>query len=278
MEDDFLETLGIEKKEYGKKSGKYSPISSKRQMQTFSGKKRLLLDILIYGFANCPAPMLPDFEAYKFLKKKMSRPDTSTIGAQFAAQILLHYVKKFKSSDIKKYLDIGCGSCHITEFLAEKLKISPCGSDLAVPFEQSWTARSPKVKFETISDKKLLGHSGKWDLITAVMVLHHIPRVDQTIEEVSKSLNPGGLFIIKEHDCFSYWEDALVDIEHSLYIVQNNDKWEQKVLSQYIKCFNWIEWAYKMSRHGLQLVHYGPWGYMARSYGTTRKCIMVFKK
>lgn len=276
--DEFLKTLNIDKNEYGQRTGKYAPVASDRQMKAFYGKRRLLLDILVYGFAKCPAPTTGDTEAYSILKKKMNPPDKSPVGDELSAQILFYYATKFKSLAIKRFLDLGCGSCRITEFLADKLNVVPHGSDLEEPFEQAWAARSSKVKFKYLKTGSPLGHPGKWDLITAIMVLHHVPNPEETIRAIAKSLNPGGLFIIKEHDCTSAAEDMLVDIEHSLYIVQNNDDWKKRIKTQYIKCFNWIEWAYKMNEHGLLLKHYGPWGYIAQSYGTTRKCVMVFEK
>lgn len=278
--DEFLEELHIDPKEYPQKKGEYKDITSFNQFNSFRGKRRLYLDLLVYVFTGSTAPVAKnDLEAYKIVKRADSkRHSEGTYIYKINAQILYHYVKRF-GVKVKSFLDLGCGECKTTAELAKLLEVQGCGSDVQEQFETGWDeARPTSVNFKTITDKNPLGHAGKWDLITAIMVLHHIPDVEKTIAAIAKSLLPGGLLILKEHDCFTYSEEMLVDIEHCMYIVQNNEDWLNKIKSQYIKCRNWIEWAYLMRNHGLTLLHYGPWGYISHSYGNTRKSVLVFQK
>jgi 2-polyprenyl-3-methyl-5-hydroxy-6-metoxy-1,4-benzoquinol methylase len=275
----FLIQLNIKPEMYPKRDKNYLSIASNKQLASFKGKKKLHLDFLIYSFCSQHQNIYrTDVEVYRDLKKCMKPAEDGDFGASFSAEIIFHYATKFHKN-IRTYLDIGCGGCQITSKLAKMLQIQGCGSDLKIPFENSWEVERPKdIKFEFISEKNLLGHVGKWDLITAVMVLHHIPEVEKTIEAISDGLRPGGLLIIKEHDCFTSYENMLVDIEHSLFIVKNNGDWEKKIRDQYIKCRNWVEWAFLMQKYKLGLIYHGPWGYIYNSYGNSRKSVLVFKK
>ncbi len=279
--DEFLIELKINPKDYNLKKGEYHSVASLKQFASFHGKRRLYLDLLVYGFIGRDAPIVKnDIEAYKIIKKE--NPQRHAEGNyiyEINAQILHHYVRRYGGGPIKSFLDLGCGVCKTTAELAKLLEIRGCGSDIPESFESGWSEKRPEsIDFKLITPKNPLGHTGKWDLITALMVLHHIPEVDKTVAAIAASLRPGGLLILKEHDCFTHSEEMLVDIEHCMYIVQNNDDWQDRIKTQYIKCRNWIEWAYLMRQHGLELVHYGPWGYISHSYGNTRKSILVFKK
>jgi len=55
-------------------------------------------------------------------------------------------------------------------------------------------------------------------VITAIMSLHHIPNVEQVIKELYRVMKPGGILVIKEHDCWNPADAMLVDIEHCIFI------------------------------------------------------------
>ncbi len=274
---DFLRKLNIDPQDYPRRRGRL-PVKSNKQFAFFRGKKRLQLDSLVYGFTGRPAPYGPDLAAYETIKKSMQKSSNRDDVAAISAKILHQYVQKYAPASPKKYLDLGCGNCLISRELARLLEVQAHGSDVKETFEANWDSRPPEVAFKYVTEAQPLGHSGKWDLITAIMVLHHIPNPDETIKAISQSLQPGGLLILKEHDCINETEEILVDIEHNLFIVQNNTDWKDRIYKLYTKCRSWVDWAWLMHQNGLQLLHYGPWGYMHPKYGDTRKCILVFQK
>lgn len=49
------------------------------------------------------------------------------------------------------------------------------------------------------------------------MVLHHIRHAPSVVAEVARVLQPGGLFLIREHDCAVRGLPVLLDIMHGLY-------------------------------------------------------------
>lgn len=274
--DKFLKEIGVEDYHPTEKKVK---LNSGNQFYFFRGRRKFLLDLLVFPFIQRAAPVAPDIAAYEIIKRAMKSGDyNSAAVAPRSAKILNHYIQKYKSREIKKYLDIGCGACFITKELAQLIKTKGHGADLVKTFEKSWEKRPAEIEFKFITNESIIGYKEKWDLITAIMVLHHIPEVEKTIAEISKSLVPGGLFVIKEHDCFTETEKILVDIEHCLYIVQQNDDWKEKIYDQYIECRSWVEWAFLMQKYDMRLLFQGPWGYSYQNYDNTRKSIMIFQK
>ena len=55
------------------------------------------------------------------------------------------------------------------------------------------------------------------DVILALMSLHHIPNKRLMLDEIKRILKPGGLFIIREHDCVSNGLGLVLDVVHGFY-------------------------------------------------------------
>ena len=55
------------------------------------------------------------------------------------------------------------------------------------------------------------------DLVTSLMALHHMEDPDAIIVEISRVLRPGGVFIIREHDCDPPELAISIDVMHGLY-------------------------------------------------------------
>ena len=98
---------------------------------------------------------------------------------------------------INNYLDFGCGESSITSAVGYSIGAKQVvGMDINVPnkpidfdFKRlEWNV--PKIPAPT--------HS--FDIITSLMVLHHVNNPAATISEMFRVLKPGGLLIIREHD------------------------------------------------------------------------------
>ena len=255
----------------------YAAPSSNKQMRNIVGKNRFYLGMILHYFTGHGFYPLNknDDEVYSSLKFKNSDQATN----DYSVSILFHFTKLAKI-EIKEYLDFGCGQCNSSEQMAQLLGVPANGSDVREIFDASWK-RNAAVNFAEITEKHILGfpETRKWDLITCVMVLHHIEAPEKQIAAMSRTVNPGGLVILKEHDCFNAQEKMLVDIEHSLFIVRNDPKdWKKKVKEQKIYCRPWTEWTKMFEACGFENVHFGGWGTDHRSFGSTRKCILVFRK
>lgn len=75
--------------------------------------------------------------------------------------------------------------------------------------------------------KKLLSEKWKWgplpfndgqfSFVSAIMVLHHVEKIDMMLSQISRVLKPGGYLVLREHDSTSEMDRLLIDMEHMIY-------------------------------------------------------------
>jgi len=123
-----------------------------------------------------------------------------------------------------KLLDVGCGNAEITQGLAEFLNI-PKDNCVACDIKES-KEFSPKVldrltyvqldPQQTRLDTKRFPDSS-FDVVVALMSLHHIPHYSETLKEIVRVLKPNGRLVFREHDLFTPYLAVILDIVHALY-------------------------------------------------------------
>jgi len=140
-------------------------------------------------------------------------------------EVIRNSIKKVNIG-VTRYLDYGCGECDITEFLGKKLNLKKVNI-LAVDIE-GWMGElydKPKSKQITFTQIKLDGKlpykTKSISLITLFQVFHHIPDMNQSFVEINRVLKPGGIIIIREHNCDEDNKklEALINIEHGIWDV-----------------------------------------------------------
>ena len=178
------------------------------------------------------------------------------------AQTIRHILSKVNRK-LTTYLDIGCGSGNKTERIAKELGIVPkntYGVDVYTFDEQGdrWNKQAHRrnMNFKRISEQVAYPfEKHTFDLISAIMVLHHISNIDFVLKEVHRLLRKNGLFIIKEHDCHTCADAMLADVEHCMYNLvyskKINDTFRRKNYATY---FNQIEWDALLLRYGFKYV------------------------
>lgn len=132
------------------------------------------------------------------------------------------------------YLDIGCLDGHITEKIGRNFNLNKWqihGIDI-----------KPHEEYKNITftqyDGKILPYSdNSFDLITCLMVLHHIPRdnLDKLMQEINRVMKPNGVVIIREHNVKNDTESDLLDIMHKFYDYiwepVESETWESNYMS-----------------------------------------------
>ena len=58
-----------------------------------------------------------------------------------------------------------------------------------------------------------------FDMILVLQTLHHVVDLDLKLKEIYRILKPGGLLLLREHDCRNVYIAQLIDIEHMLYSI-----------------------------------------------------------
>lgn len=115
-----------------------------------------------------------------------------------------------------------------------------------------------------------------FDLITAIMSLHHIKYLDEAVKKIYKLLKPGGALVIKEHDCWTAYDAMMVDIEHAIFMkclakkdIRNSD--------YYIAYKNYFGWDDTFKE--LKVV-YGDYYYPSiyHNISSTRAYWTIYKK
>jgi ubiquinone/menaquinone biosynthesis C-methylase UbiE len=114
----------------------------------------------------------------------------------------------------KALLDIGAGDGSITAEVAKKFSI-PKKYTIGVELEK---IKNDKIKSILPSDVKNLP-SGKFELIMSFMSLHHISDLDSILNEITRLITTGGVFVIREHDCSMETNPLLVKYLHSLHAI-----------------------------------------------------------
>ena len=169
-----------------------------------------------------------DDEIYKHLKKYLKK---KLLGGYNLFSFYAKYLRKFsKNKKITNYLDFGCGSCTKTYSFGKALKLTSKqihGCDISEWGDYSdKTRNTDNIQFTKIEkNKKLPYKTNTFDVISTMMVLHHVENISHTVKELSRILKNDGYLFIKEHDARNDAERMMMDIEHGLYeVVYRNNK------------------------------------------------------
>lgn len=200
----------------------YAPPSSKKQISTLfhksdSSVKARLAQLL--GMVPGIDPWdrriyrMSDTEIYRKIRPRDAPPDPGR-ALKHAASIyrLLARTLKAAMPATPAYLDIGCMDGSITGELARLM-----GAPEPKCIEPTPRGQTAGVEIITKVDRYPF-EDGQFDIITAIMSLHHIPSLDPVIAEMIRVLKPGGYIFIKEHDAWTPSDCALIDIEHALHM------------------------------------------------------------
>jgi 2-polyprenyl-3-methyl-5-hydroxy-6-metoxy-1,4-benzoquinol methylase len=207
------------------------------------------------------------------------------------------YIASWMANHIEKYIqapqsimDLGCGNCILTRSLGAALKTPVIwGADIAQEFERKWVEQRPKdITFKTIKNNNL-DFGRKFDIVSCFMVLHHIPldSLDKYIKDIYDLVSPGGLFIIKEHDCFNAVDYLICDLEHTFFIARESVAESKKIDSQAIinireqkiNYKNRFVWRYLFERAGFKMVFETPYDLSpTQVYPPNRAYFSIFKK
>lgn len=137
----------------------------------------------------------------------------------------------------RNVLDYGCHSGKILVELAKALDI-PSGQRIGVDVQMP----TDYQEFEFILSKNIsnMVKSSSLDLIIALVVLHHVPRPMDTLYELYRVLQPGGIVVVREHDYqapeMKYLFDSLHYLWRSVFALPN----EMENADNYFSIDEWV--------------------------------------
>ncbi|MGC4942620.1 class I SAM-dependent methyltransferase [Kribbella sp. DT2] len=111
------------------------------------------------------------------------------------AALVLHHARRVRAAGGTEALDVGCGTGNLVRRLASVFP-AVTGIEADVP-----TAELARRTTEGLANVRILNepfdasHRNRYDLITFVAVLHHLP-LHATLEKVRELLRPGGRLVV----------------------------------------------------------------------------------
>lgn len=139
------------------------------------------------------------------------KPGASRAG--FFADDYAKKIKPFLPDDVGTYCDIGGGDGTITALFGKAI-----GAKRIINIDVLESGGT--VEYFKADETNLLPYAdGSVDVITAFQSLHHIVNVSRTFQEIKRILAPGGVCLIKEHDCWTPFQAMTIDVEHLIYMI-----------------------------------------------------------
>src|SRR5262249_5437197 len=103
-----------------------------------------------------------------------------------------------------KCIDVGCGIGEVTLELARW--VGPNGHAVGIDFNEAFVEterqetkrRKPPAEFQVGTTAEL--STERYDLAYARFLLTHLPRPDQALEEMARTVRPGGTIVVEDID------------------------------------------------------------------------------
>ncbi len=175
--------------------------------------------------------------------------------------VRLRFIKQHATISAKKILDVGCGGGILSESMArEGAKVT--GIDVA---DKALTvarlhAMESQVELDyqnTTAEEHVLTHSGKYDVVTCLELLEHVPKPASLVEACAQLVKPGGkVFFSTINRNPKAYALAVIGAEYIMRLLPRGTHDYKK----FIKPSELAQWA----RHsGLNLIeqagmHYNP--------------------
>jgi ubiquinone/menaquinone biosynthesis C-methylase UbiE len=202
-----------------------------------SGQTRINKNIVQRIIEEAIKGILNDDTIYKKLHNHISdfNKDDNYIQrrANNTAYKIFKLLKNIKFNN-KNLLDVGCGDGSITLAVTKQLKIlnTPNCVDVENWFD-TYNEKTKLINLKYTNGKNIDFESNSMDIIMALHSLHHIKDLDDMLNEISRVLKKGGIFVIKEHDCNNENTQLTIDIFHSIYAMVLTENPTESFLDEY---------------------------------------------
>ncbi len=157
-------------------------------------------------------------------------------------------------SSVTRVLEIGCGIGVLSSYLAKKYNWEVLGADLDSEQIQEAKRRNPeseRLKFLEADVTKLPFKNYEFNMVLSFDVLHHIPKWNNALIEISRVLQPDGYYVF--NDLVFSW---------------------LKLLRKYMGIYSVNDITNYLSKAGLEIVHEGK----ICQYILFKRCNLVFQK
>lgn len=178
----------------------------------------------------------------------------------------------------KRILDIGCSDGSITSSLRSEFGISRSNTYAVDVRDIRLKTYQNDFEFHQLTQgDNLPFKTGTFSLVTAIMSLHHVSNFEEMVIEVLRVLEPGGYFVLREHDCSIPNFDIVLDIMHGLFCLVWSQPLEDpdfivNYTANYQSRESWLSLLKKVGFTCVTLSHQNP------SKNIYRQYIDIFQK
>lgn len=206
----------------------------------------------------------------------------TNIRSQRIANTLYSFISEYNLT-INDYLDIGCNNGQITVSFGNKMNLDTnhiYGVDVETFGQQ---------KIKPVAGFMYMAYDGinipfcndSFDLITSLMVLHHVENLDNLLKEINRVIKIDGYLLIKEHNVYSEYIEWLVYIEHMMYdVMEYGLKYQDfvKFYNQYT--FSKTKMAEMICSNGFELIKTSDDAFVKihQKYNPTQNYYSLFRK
>jgi len=239
----------------------YADIYSNKQFKTLYNMNNTQLNAMLNYFvgqedAEIISTMIKnnktDDYILKYIKNHLNFKNTIDIknfkNSKIANFIYRNFLKGKKNPYI---LDIGVGNGKkiksICSYLNPDYEIF--GADI-----EEWGSYSKNRKFDftykviQMNPYKIPYTDKMFDCITIILTLHHAENILDVIKECYRLLKDDGCVILVEHDVWTDETNMLVDLQHRIYTIINNEPLNGSIATYY----NYYEWDILFSKCGFK--------------------------
>lgn len=139
-----------------------------------------------------------------------------------------------------KYLDVGCEDFYIPTSIGSVIG----ATEVDCINIEDWESKTYQIENEgLVASKNIPGYNkdtkyqftyydgvnipkkdNSIELCSSFMVLHHVLKLDELLDDIHRVIKKGGVFIIREHDSYDYVYSKYLDIIHYYYDLVVADK------------------------------------------------------
>jgi ubiquinone/menaquinone biosynthesis C-methylase UbiE len=111
-------------------------------------------------------------------------------------EMIFHLLEEYVPDSGSKVLDVGCGTGNNTLLLQKAVDIQVFGLDSSFGMLAEAQEKAPQISFVHASADSIPFRPSSFDMLFMTEVVHHLPSMDDAMQEMSRVLRPDGRLCI----------------------------------------------------------------------------------